>query len=100
VSSHVWEHCSAASITDEEARAAMLEHVSQHCCYGKGAAEQMTITNITPSNALHVGIISYFLFSYLLFDMAFLLKPSLFDVRTGACAGLQVFSKLGLMSHI
>ncbi|KAF6019655.1 hypothetical protein EB796_022018 [Bugula neritina] len=47
------EFGTAASITDEEARAAMLEHVSQHCCYGKGAAEQMTITNITPSNALH-----------------------------------------------
>ena len=45
----------AANITVEEARAALLEYVADNCCYGKGAAEQMQMLNISPSNAFHVS---------------------------------------------
>ena len=34
---------SAAAITSEEAREAMLEHVSTKCCYGKDPAQAMII---------------------------------------------------------
>ncbi|XP_067935197.1 protein SSUH2 homolog [Watersipora subatra] len=43
----------AANITAEEARAALLSYVAENCCYGKGAAEQMEMKDINPSNAFH-----------------------------------------------
>ena len=46
---------SAAAITSEEAREAMLEHVSTKCCYGKDPAQGMTIHDIKPSSAYHVS---------------------------------------------
>lgn len=47
----------AANITAEEAREALLSHVAEHCCYGKGAAQDMQMRHIEPSNALHVSYI-------------------------------------------
>lgn len=49
---------SAAKITSDEVREAVLEFVAEHCCYGKGAAEKMIFNQILPSNALHVSIVS------------------------------------------
>lgn len=46
---------SGANISAEEAREAMLQHVSEHCCYGKKAAEDMNMQDICPSNAFHVS---------------------------------------------
>ena len=47
--------CRAANITEEEAREALLAYVAQHCCFGKGAARNMKMHTILPSNALHVS---------------------------------------------
>lgn len=43
-------------ISEEEVRAALMEFVSQNCCYGKGAAREMSIDQIIPTNAFHVSI--------------------------------------------
>ena len=42
-------------ITEEQAREAMLQFVSEHCCYGKLPAQEMTIKDINPSNSYHVS---------------------------------------------
>ena len=49
----------AANITSEEAREALMQFVSEHCCYGAGAAKNMNIRNVSPSNALHVSMRNY-----------------------------------------
>ena len=49
------EHCRATSITEEQARDALLAFVAENCCYGKGAAKDMDIKDITPSSAYHVS---------------------------------------------
>nr|XP_026695861.1 protein SSUH2 homolog isoform X2 [Ciona intestinalis] len=41
------------SITSEEAKEALLEYVSQECCYGKGAAKDMDIKDIQSTSAFH-----------------------------------------------
>jgi len=41
-------------VTEQEARAALLSLVSQHCCYGKDAAREMAIVKISYSSAFHV----------------------------------------------
>ena len=46
---------SAAAITPEEAREAMLEYVSTKCCYGEDPAQDMVIDDIKPSSAYHVS---------------------------------------------
>ena len=46
---------SAAAITSEEAREAMLEHVSTKSCYSKDPAQDVTIHDIKPSSAYHVS---------------------------------------------
>lgn len=48
-------YISAARISEEEAREALLAFVAENCCYGKGAAEKMIMNLIVPSNALHVS---------------------------------------------
>lgn len=46
---------SVPHINEFEARGALLLLVSQHCCYGKTAAKDMTIRKIAPSSAYHVS---------------------------------------------
>ena len=41
------------TLTDEEARSALLSFVSAHCCYGTGAAKQMRITSMEYVPAHH-----------------------------------------------
>ncbi|XP_022088518.1 protein SSUH2 homolog [Acanthaster planci] len=40
-------------IGEEVVRAAILDHVGKHCCYGSGPAKNMTISKIIPTHALH-----------------------------------------------
>ncbi|CAH1773454.1 unnamed protein product, partial [Owenia fusiformis] len=39
--------------TEDQAREALLQYVGQHCCYGKGAVNDLVFTNIKPSSGLH-----------------------------------------------
>ncbi|XP_064604972.1 protein SSUH2 homolog isoform X2 [Liolophura sinensis] len=41
------------SITEEQAREALLHFVSEHCCYGKGAATELKFTDLRSSSAFH-----------------------------------------------
>jgi hypothetical protein len=41
------------SLTQQQARAALLAHISQRCCYGSGAAKQMRITSMDYVPAFH-----------------------------------------------
>lgn len=43
------------AITEDQARDAMLQFVSEHCCYGKAPAEEMVIKDVIPSSAYHVS---------------------------------------------
>ncbi|XP_062584371.1 protein SSUH2 homolog [Saccostrea cucullata] len=44
---------SAPVISEETARQALLEHVSQQCCWGKGAAEKLTFKELQSSTSYH-----------------------------------------------
>jgi len=44
---------SSTQITHSEACDALMEFVSQHCCYGKGAAKEMEIKDMKHSSAYH-----------------------------------------------
>ncbi|KAK2571297.1 Protein SSUH2-like protein [Acropora cervicornis] len=46
-------------ITEEQAREAMLQFVSEHCCYGKLPAQEMIIKDINPSNSYHYSLESF-----------------------------------------
>ena len=48
-------HGSSAQITDTQAHDALMEFVGQHCCYGKGAAKDMSIKDMKHSSAFHVS---------------------------------------------
>jgi hypothetical protein len=41
------------SLTQAQARAALLAHISHRCCYGSGAAKQMSITHMDYVPAFH-----------------------------------------------
>ena len=41
------------SLTQAQARAALLSHISHRCCYGSGAAKQMVITSMDYVPAFH-----------------------------------------------
>lgn len=41
------------TISEDDARRALVDHVSAQCCYGKTAANDLVFTNITPSSAFH-----------------------------------------------
>ncbi|XP_070559145.1 protein SSUH2 homolog isoform X2 [Ptychodera flava] len=41
------------TITEDQARDALLQHVSENCCYGAKAARELSFSNIMPSNAFH-----------------------------------------------
>ena len=45
----------ATKMTEEQAHEAMLQFVSERCCYGKTPAQEMIIRDITPSDAYHVS---------------------------------------------
>ena len=47
----------STAITDDQARDAMFQFVSEHCCYGKAPAQEMVIKDIVPSSAYHVGLL-------------------------------------------
>nr|KAG5711286.1 hypothetical protein BaRGS_005983 [Batillaria attramentaria] len=47
------EFTNVPTITEEDAREALLQHVAEHCCYGKGAATQMTFRELKSSSAFH-----------------------------------------------
>jgi len=49
----------ATAVTEDEARDALLSYVAEHCCFGKGAAKDMEIEDITPSSAYHYNISSF-----------------------------------------
>lgn len=54
------QHFSQSNIiTEEQAREAMLQFVSEHCCYGKLPAQEMTIKDINPSNSYHYSLESF-----------------------------------------
>eukprot|EP00118_Oscarella_pearsei_P015868 m.146802 g.146802 ORF g.146802 m.146802 type:complete len:172 (+) comp38454_c0_seq5:52-567(+) len=40
-------------VTEDQARQALLDHVSQHCCYGKSPARDLIFNSISPSSAFH-----------------------------------------------
>jgi len=48
-----------ALITEEEARAALLQYVASKCCYGKGAAQELQIESIVSSSAYHYCLESF-----------------------------------------
>ncbi|KAL9959449.1 hypothetical protein ACROYT_G032774 [Oculina patagonica] len=49
----------ATAITEEQARDALLAFVAENCCYGKKAATDMDIKDITPSSAYHYNLASF-----------------------------------------
>ena len=42
-------------LSEEDVREALLEFVASNCCYGKGAAREMNITQVLATNAFHVS---------------------------------------------
>ncbi|XP_077870107.1 protein SSUH2 homolog [Saccoglossus kowalevskii] len=46
-------------ISEEQARTALFNHVSQKCCFGSKLANKMKFTNILPSSAFHYSLESY-----------------------------------------
>ena len=41
-------------INEDQAREALMQYVSQHCCYGSGAAKNMKFRDLKSSSAFHV----------------------------------------------
>ena len=50
-------HYRATAITAEQAQDAMIQFVSEHCCYGTAPAREMVIKDVVPSSAYHVSTI-------------------------------------------
>lgn len=46
---------SIPTVSEQEARDALMEEVSEHLCYGSKAARDLQFVQITPSNAFHVS---------------------------------------------
>lgn len=44
---------SIPAMTEEQVRAALLDHVSEHCCYGSGPAKTMVIREVLMNSAFH-----------------------------------------------
>ena len=42
-------------INEDQAREALLEYVAEQCCYGSGAAKDMTFRDLKSSSAFHVS---------------------------------------------
>lgn len=43
-------------LSEDEVRIALTQFVSEHCCYGRGPAQNMTIRNITMNSSFQVSI--------------------------------------------
>ncbi|XP_069141147.1 protein SSUH2 homolog isoform X1 [Argopecten irradians] len=41
------------TISEQDAREALLKHVAEHCCYGKGAAEDLKYMDLKSTSAFH-----------------------------------------------
>ena len=41
-------------LSEDEAKAALAQFVSEHCCYGKGPAKELTFTNLQSSSSYRV----------------------------------------------
>ncbi|XP_077983139.1 protein SSUH2 homolog [Glandiceps talaboti] len=41
------------TINEEQAKEALVQHVSEHCCYGSKPAKDLIFTNMMPSSAFH-----------------------------------------------
>nr|XP_006825863.1 PREDICTED: protein SSUH2 homolog isoform X2 [Saccoglossus kowalevskii] len=50
---------SVTDISEEDAKDALMKHVSSHCCYGKKPVKEMTIESVTPSSAYHYSITTF-----------------------------------------
>ena len=48
---------SGPQITEHQARAALLAHVADRCCWGSGAAKKMAIAKINYDSAFHVSFL-------------------------------------------
>ena len=55
---------SIPTISEDEARDALLSEVEKHCCYGKKAARDLVFLNITPSSAFHVSAVLLFVTNF------------------------------------
>lgn len=44
-----------ANLNEEDCRNAMVQFVSENCCYGTAPAKEMTISNVVGLTALHVS---------------------------------------------
>ena len=49
-------HYSLPVINEDQAREALLQYVAQNCCYGSGAAKNMTFRDLKSSSAFHVCV--------------------------------------------
>ncbi|XP_022799270.1 extensin-like isoform X2 [Stylophora pistillata] len=49
----------ATAITAEQAQDAMIQFVSEHCCYGTAPAREMVIKDVVPSSAYHYALESF-----------------------------------------
>lgn len=47
------------TITEQDARESLLNFVSQHCCYGKGAAEDLKFLDLKSTSAFHYTLETY-----------------------------------------
>ena len=54
-------HYSLPVINEDQAREALLQYVAQNCCYGSGAAKNMTFRDLKSSSAFHVCM-AWFIF--------------------------------------
>lgn len=52
-------------ISEHQARAALLAHVVDRCCWGSGAAKQMAIAKISYDSAFHVSTDDFFICIYM-----------------------------------
>lgn len=57
----IWNCFSVHYIDTDQAREALITFVSESCCYGQQAAEDMDIVKVSPSKALHVSDVSWML---------------------------------------
>ena len=49
-----WNVASIPVISEQEARDCLIQYCTKKCCYGKGAAERMTIRTMQSTSAFHV----------------------------------------------
>jgi hypothetical protein len=46
-------------LTEEEAKQALAQFVSEHCCYGSGPVKNLTISNMQSSNTYRVNFLVF-----------------------------------------